>query len=107
MEFSRPETIDPASMWVWSSINHVQLGIDVAWDLFICLAIMFFAVSMFRHPKLGKILSLTGIGIAAVGLVLNVLAFPTPPAEANSLDLGPLLGLWGLALAVMMWRGLG
>ncbi len=28
------------------------------------------------------------------------MTFPTPPAESGSIDLGPILGLWGLAVTI-------
>jgi hypothetical protein len=98
--YSRPETIDTASKWIWNSINHVQLGIDVAFDVFIFLSTFLFALSMFNHPKFGKIFSLSGIILAVLLIVLNIMTFPTPPGEAESFDVGPLVGLWGLAVTI-------
>ena len=55
---------------------------------------------MFNHPKFGKIFSLTGIIISILLISFNVMTFPTPPAESGSVDLGPILGLWGLAVTI-------
>ena len=98
--FSRPESIDAPSKWIWNTINHIQLGIDVAWDLFIFLSTLLFALNMFNHPKFGKIFSLTGIILAILLISFNITTFPTPPAEAESFDVGPLVGLWGLAVTI-------
>jgi len=38
---------------------------------------------------------------------LNLATFPTPPAEAHLVDLGPAVGLWYLAVSIQMWRSLG
>jgi len=96
----RPELIDPASKWAWNSLNHVQLGIDVAWDVYLFLGSILFAINMFNHPKFGKIFSLTGIIISILLISFNIMTFPTPPAESGSVDLGPILGLWGLAVTI-------
>ena len=100
VRLSKPETIDPASKWVWDSLNHVQLGIDVAWDVFIFLASILFAINMYRHPKFGKIFSITGIVISLLLIGFNLSAFPTPPSEIGGIDFGPLLGLWGLGVTI-------
>lgn len=100
LNLSKPELIDPASEWAWTSLNNMQLGIDVAWDVFLFLACILFAINMFNHPKFGKIFSLSGIMISVLLITFNIMTFPTPPAEAGSVDLGPILGLWGLAVTI-------
>jgi hypothetical protein len=97
VNYSKPENIDAE---IWNSINHIQLGIDVAWDLFIFLSTFLFALNMFNHQKLGKILSITGIAASVLLIVFNIISFPTPPAEAELIDMGPLVGLWGLAVTI-------
>ena len=64
------------------------------------------AVNMLRHPRFGQIVGTAGIFIGAALLGFNLATFPVPPAEAGSIDLGPALGLWGLAVAVMMVRSI-
>ena len=97
---SKPEMIDPASEWVWGSLNHVQLGLDVAWDVFIFLGSILFAINMYSHPKFGKLFSLTGIVISILLIGFNLSTFPTPPSESGAIDFGPLLGLWGLGVTI-------
>jgi hypothetical protein len=97
LNYSKPAAVDAD---IWNSLNHVQLGIDVVWDLFIFLSSLLFALNMFNHPKLGKILSVTGIVISLLMILFNIISFPTPPAEIGSVDLGPLMGLWGLAVTI-------
>jgi len=99
---SRPEVIDEASVWIWKSINQVHLGLDVAWDVYIFFGTLLFAISMFRHPKLGKILSITGIIISVIMIILNAVSFPVPPANAGLIDLGPLIGLWYLVVTLFI-----
>jgi hypothetical protein len=58
----------------------------------------------------GPLLSVASIGLyhfIGVGLlVLNLLTFPVPPADAGSIDLGPLVGVWYLAVTIMIARSL-
>jgi len=72
IELSKPEFIDPASAWVWTSLHRVQLGIDVAWDVYLVLACFLFALNMFNHPKFGKIFSISGILISIALIVFNI-----------------------------------
>ena len=85
----------------------VWLGLDVAWDVYIGLGTIFFAVSMWRHPRFGRFFAGLGLALGALVLVLNLLTYPTPPAEAGSVDVGPFVGLWYLAATILVWRALG
>lgn len=89
-----------------TSLVGVQLGLDVAWDIFISLGTLLFAISMFGDARFGRIIGLAGILIAVSLLILNLWTFPIPPAEKNLFDLGPLLGLWYLATTILMIRWL-
>jgi len=42
--------------------------------------------------------------VGAALLVLNLQTFPTPPANAGLFDLGPVLGLWYLAVTIQVAR---
>jgi hypothetical protein len=80
----------------------IWLGLDVAWDVYIGLGTLLFAVCALRHPRLGVIVGVAGVAIAAGLLALNLYTFPTPPAEAGLVDLGPAVGLWYLVVTVML-----
>lgn len=80
----------------------VSLGLDVAWDVFVSLGTFCFAVAAHRHPRLGLLFSIPGLLVALALLALNLGTFPTPPAEAGLIDLGPALGLWYLAVTLRM-----
>ena len=88
------------------SLIGVQLGMDVAWDIFISLGTLLFAISMMGDARFGWILGAAGILIAVALLVLNLWTFPTPPASKNLVDLGPLVGLWYFAVTIMIIRWL-
>ena len=53
-----------------------------------------------RHPKFGKIWGAIGILAGAAALGLNLQTFPFPPGEAGSVDLGPVVALWMLAVFI-------
>jgi len=82
----------------------VWLGLDVAWDVYIGLGTACFAIAMLRHPRFGMLMGLSGLVLAAAVLALNLATFPTPPAEAGLMDVGPAIGLWYLAGTILMWR---
>jgi hypothetical protein len=62
---------------------------------------------MLRHPCYRLPFALSGFLFGSLVLILNLLTFPTPPAEAGSIDVGPFVGLWYLASTVQAWRSLG
>jgi len=84
----------------------VWLGLDVAWDAYLGLGTICFSVAMLRHPRFGRAFAVPGLTIAVALLALNLYSFPTPPANAGLVDVGPLVGLWYLAVTLQMWRSL-
>jgi len=89
-----------------AAVDAVQLGLDVAWDVFISLGTLLFALIMFRDPRFGWIIGSLGVLIALALLVLNLSTFPIPPANKNLIDLGPLLGLWYLVVTIFLGKSL-
>jgi hypothetical protein len=81
-------------------------GLNVAWDAYIGLGTVLFGFSMFRHPRFGRVFAATGVAIGFTLLLFNLYTFPTPPANVGLVDLGPVVGLWYLAVTVQMWRSL-
>lgn len=88
--------------YVFKTANLTQLSLDVAWDIFISLGTILFAVSMLSHPKLGKVIGIIGILLGAGLFILNIYTFPIPPGEAGAYDLGPFTALWYLAVTIMI-----
>jgi hypothetical protein len=88
----------------YSAADKVQLGLDVAWDIYIALGTVLFALNMLMHPRFGRVIGVAGILIGVLLLGFNLGTFPAPPAEAGSIDFGPLVGLWYLAVAILMIR---
>ncbi len=91
---------------VSAQVRAIWLGLDVAWDAYIGLGTLCFALAMLRHPRFGKVFSFSGLAIAAGLLVLNFYTFPAPPASAGLVDLGPAIGAWYLVVTIQMWRSL-
>lgn len=86
-------------------VDPVQLGIDVTFDIFICLSMVCFALVFSRRPGFGIGVGASGIALALSLLFLNLATFPRPPAEAGSIDLGPLAALWWLVVIVLyLWQ---
>lgn len=87
--------------------DRVHFGLDLVWDLYFAVGMSLFGIAALSHPRLGRVLGGSGVAIAAALLTLNVATFPTPPASAGSIDLGPAAGLWYLIVTVQMFRSLG
>jgi hypothetical protein len=91
---------------VSAQMEAIWLGLDVAWDAYIGIGTLFFALAMLRHPRYGKAFAFSGLIIAAGLLALNFYTFPAPPASAGLVDLGPAIGIWYLMVTIQMWRSL-
>lgn len=84
--------------WIFKEVNSVQLGMDLAWDIFISIGTFFFALVMFNHPKMNKIISVFGMLFSVLLIGFNLTYFPEPPSEAGSIDFGPFVAIWYLIL---------
>ena len=82
---SKLKLVEESSKWIWNSFNHIHYGLDVAWDVYIFLGTFLFAISIFRHPKMGKIFSIVGILIS-------------PPKAANENGILILVHLLGCGI---------
>nr|WP_298997102.1 DUF4386 family protein [uncultured Allomuricauda sp.] len=80
--------------------NRVQLGLDIAFDIFITISWFLFGVNIMKSPSFNKILGGVGSLLSAGLLVLNMTTFPIPPAESGWFDLGPFLGIWALVFYI-------
>ena len=85
---------------IWKSLDKVQLGMDLSWDVYLSVGTFLFALSMLTHPRFGKIFGWLGMSFALLLLYFNFISFPVPPGEAGLIDFGPAIGLWYLAVAI-------
>ena len=106
MESAGEGISEATKKWIWQVVDKVQLGMDVSWDIFIAIGTIFFAVTMIKHPRFGKIFGFVGFLIGHLLLIFNLATFPTPPGEAGLIDLGPAVGLWYFAAALLVLRSL-
>jgi hypothetical protein len=97
--FDVPTAVSDADL---ETAKGIYLGLDVAWDLFLAIGTVLLAWNMRHHPRFGQVFAWSGIAIASALLALNLFAFPEPPGDAGSVDLGPLIGLWYLAVTIRM-----
>lgn len=86
----------------FEAANGIQLGLDVAWDVFLVIGTVLLAVNMWRHPRFGRVLAAAGIAIAVGLIVINLAMFPEPPGHAGVIDLGPFIGLWYVVVSVRL-----
>jgi hypothetical protein len=82
--------------------NGLQLGLDVAWDLFLAIGTAMLAWNMGRHPRFGRAYAATGLLLAIALIGLNLAAFPDNPGRAGLVDVGPLVGGWYLWVTLRM-----
>ena len=71
--------------------NGLQLGLDMAWDVFLAIGTAMLAWNMRQHPPLrASPMRQPGLLLAIALLGLNLAAFPENPGRAGLIDLGPL-----------------
>ena len=96
-----PQTNVEILKMVKQSIRLVDMGMDVAWEIFIGTYLILFGLSTQKVPSLkwwGIVFGFFGLGL----VILNVITFPEPPVESNLFDLGPFVGLGLLCLSIWM-----
>jgi hypothetical protein len=87
---------------IMNTVNVVQLGLGMCWDIFVSLGTALFAACFLRLGRWGQALGAVG-GVVALGaLGLNFATFPMPPAESGLIDLGPAIAAWYVAVAFPM-----
>jgi hypothetical protein len=83
----------------------VVLGLDVSFDIFIGLATLLFAINMMRDPRFGRIIGWAGAFISVAMLLgANFYFFPDPPRDHGFPEIGLFVGLWYLAVVILLVR---
>jgi hypothetical protein len=95
------DSSDRALQAAYGAGNGIQLGLDVAWDVFLVLGTVVLAWNMWHHPRFGRLLAVSGCVIAVALIVINLAVFPEPPRH-TVIDLGPVIGLWYLIVTIRL-----
>lgn len=93
-----------ADVQAFAGLAHaVHLGLDVAWDVLISTAVMLFGAGMLGlRGMAAKLMGTSGLLLGGLLLAYNLWYFPQPPADADSVDWGPLVALWLLLCFTML-----
>jgi len=86
----------------FSGANAIQSGADLTWDIYIFIAFAAFGVVMLKDRLVWKVLGGLGVALGVLGLVFNFIAWPSNPGVAGLIDVGPMAGIWGLIVAILM-----
>lgn len=86
-----------------SSIFHllraVDLGIDLAWDIFMGASLVLTAAVMRGHSRFGPWWSYPAGIFGLLLIVFNGVTAPIPPNSAGLVDVGPATALYGIILS--------
>lgn len=87
---------------IYAGLNALDLGTDLAWDLFLGLWLLCIGVAMFRHSRLGARWAIPALALVPPFFAFNIAATPDPPV----VDLGPVIGMYSTALSAwLLWLG--
>jgi hypothetical protein len=87
---------------IYAGLNALDLGTDLAWDLFLGLWLLCIGLAMLRHSRLGARWGIPALALVLPFFAFNIAATPDPP----TIDLGPVIGIYATALSVrLVWLG--
>lgn len=98
------QAVKESQINIWRAVDSVQLGLDVAWDMFILPTIILFSIGIMKHPAFGKVFGSISLFLGIAGLFLNIFTFPTPPIDVGLPDVGPFVVFWYLIMFSLMIR---
>jgi hypothetical protein len=82
---------------IYESMRWIDLGVDLAWDLYLGTALILLSLVLKKHPKFGLWLGIILLILAVALITFNLLYFPDPPDRL--FDVGPLIGIFIIVLA--------
>ncbi len=91
-------------------VDASQLGVDIAFDLFVATATFLLGTVLWRAPRFGPLWGACAMVVGVCGLAFNMLTFPDNPGTAGLIDPGPLFGVFFAAFTIRLltlWRGAG
>lgn len=80
------------------SLRMVDLGLDVAWDLFIGTSLIFMFFALRKNKSFGTWWASPAIILGPGLIILNVITYPWPPNKRGLLDIGPVVGVFIIVL---------
>ncbi len=83
-------------------LRMIDLGLDVAWDILGGSGLVCWGLAISKRSGFGRGWGIPAAVFGIVLIVLNVSTFPIPPANSGLVDIGPLVGLFMLALFVRL-----
>jgi hypothetical protein len=83
-------------------LRLIDLGLDVAWDMLIGMALVLSGIAMGRRTGLGRGWAVPSAVLGVALILLNATSFPWPPADRGLIDIGPFIGLFVMALAARL-----
>ena len=102
------ELDEPTTRALRRGLRMIDLGLDVAWDMLIGTALVLLGLAMRRRGGLGLAWGIPSAALGALLIALNAATFPWPPANSGLIDIGPIIGLFVMALAARLallgWR---
>jgi hypothetical protein len=84
------------------AVRMVDLGLDVAWDMLYCTAMIFWAFALRKRRGFGPVWAFASLALGVLLIAFNVATFPWPPGDHGSIDLGPAAALFMLALNIRL-----
>lgn len=94
----------PQADWdsIPASLRLIDLGLDLAWDVFMGWSMIITAIPMYRHSRLGPLWAIPSLILGLLLVALNAATFPWPPASRGLFDVGPAVGLYMLLLGALL-----
>ena len=87
-------------------LRLVDHGLDVAWDILVGVALLLSGIAISRRAGLGRSWGLVSAVLGVALIALNAATFPWPPGDSGLVDIGPLIGLFVMALGGRLaWLG--
>lgn len=84
------------------ALRLIDLGLDVAWDLLGGTALILWGLALRKRSGFGSGWAIPCMVFGIALIVLNAATFPIPPANHGLFDVGPVVGLFMLALNVRL-----
>lgn len=89
--------------WLGRGTAPIHLGMDIAWDFFLSIAMACFGAAMLDHPRFGRVWGWLGIAGGVMLLAVNLYPFPYTPADVGVPYVYPfVVSTWFLAVYLRM-----